>query len=418
MSYTATVELEFHPLANIFPLMEGQEFEALVEDIKAANGLHEKITLYEGCILDGRNRYRACKALGIDITTLEFDEYDGPDPLGFVISLNLARRHLSESQRAMIAAQCANMRQGARTDLAQICAMSQSDSAKRFNISRRSVQLAKQVVDRGIPELIENVERGDLPVSKAAEISKLSPEQQEEILANAQLITAERAKNNRAKRDEIAEAKIAALPEDVFPTVAADFPWPVDGPTLVARPDGGAVDYPTMKLDEIRGWALTNILKVAASDCNLFLWTTQRFLRFTIELLDVLDFRHSGTFVWEKVTEAGASVGIQNPGFPQNNCEFVVHGRSGSADFVDTKGLRYSFRGLRREHSRKPDEFYEMIRKATRGPRVDLFARDTREGWVAWGNESEKFDEANMKAKEKLEEIKEVIAFIDSMVVE
>jgi N6-adenosine-specific RNA methylase IME4 len=59
-----------------------------------------------------------------------------------------------------------------------------------------------------------------------------------------------------------------------------------------------------------------------------------------------------------------------------------------------------------------------MIRKATRGPRVDLFARDTREGWVAWGNESEKFDEANMKAKEKLEEIKEVIAFIDSMVVE
>src|SRR5262249_19529426 len=127
MSDTATAELEFHPLANIFPLMEGQEFEALIEDIRAA-GLHEKITLYEGCILDGRNRYRACKAVGIDITTLEFYEYDGPDPLGFVISLNLARRHLSESQRAMIAAQCANMRQGARTDLAQICAMSQSDS--------------------------------------------------------------------------------------------------------------------------------------------------------------------------------------------------------------------------------------------------------------------------------------------------
>jgi hypothetical protein len=109
VSNTATADLKFHPLANIFPLMEGQEFESLVEDIRAANGLHEKITLYEGCILDGRNRYRACKALGIDITALEFDEYDGSDPLGFVISLNLARRHLSESQRAMIAAQCANI---------------------------------------------------------------------------------------------------------------------------------------------------------------------------------------------------------------------------------------------------------------------------------------------------------------------
>ncbi len=58
-------QLEFHPLADLFPLMEGEEFDLLVADIKA-NGLREKIDLYQGKIVDGRNRYRALRRLGID----------------------------------------------------------------------------------------------------------------------------------------------------------------------------------------------------------------------------------------------------------------------------------------------------------------------------------------------------------------
>src|SRR5262245_58355928 len=92
--------MEFHPVANIFPLMEGTEFEALKADI-AANGLREPIWTFDGQIVDGRNRYRACQELGIEPATCE---WNGRGSLvKFVVSLNLHRRHLTSSQSAVVA---------------------------------------------------------------------------------------------------------------------------------------------------------------------------------------------------------------------------------------------------------------------------------------------------------------------------
>src|SRR4030042_6737746 len=105
--------MEFHPIANIFPLMSDNEIETLAEDIKK-NGLIEPIVTFEGKILDGRNRYLACESAK---HSPALKPYLGSDPVSFVISLNLNRRNLNESQRGIVAAKLANMSQGAGTDL-------------------------------------------------------------------------------------------------------------------------------------------------------------------------------------------------------------------------------------------------------------------------------------------------------------
>ena len=88
--------MEFHKLADLFPLLEGPEYDALVADIKL-NGQIYPIWTYEDKIIDGRNRWRACQDLGIDPY---FEDYTGNNPRRFVISQNILRRHLTEFQRA------------------------------------------------------------------------------------------------------------------------------------------------------------------------------------------------------------------------------------------------------------------------------------------------------------------------------
>lgn len=172
---------EFHPLANIFPLIEGQAFDDLVADVKK-NGVREPIWMYQHQILDGRNRYRAAKQAGRDV---EIRSYEGDDAVSFVISLNLHRRHLNESQRAAVAAKLANLpahRPAANPANLPTSPVSQAKAAEMLNVSERSVRAAAKVIHEGDESLVKAVERGDVAVSSAAKVAQLPKDEQREIV--------------------------------------------------------------------------------------------------------------------------------------------------------------------------------------------------------------------------------------------
>jgi hypothetical protein len=171
--------LKPHPLADLFPMMDDQEFERLLADIRA-NGYDRgrPIILFEGMILDGRNRHKALLVLDAAdecYAQRPFMQYeqrpDEASPLDWVISVNLNRRHLSEGQRAMVAAKIANLKPGRPSETAQVCAVSQSDAAERLNVSRRAVQMAKSVQEAS-PELAQEVSEGRMSLNRAVKESR------------------------------------------------------------------------------------------------------------------------------------------------------------------------------------------------------------------------------------------------------
>jgi N6-adenosine-specific RNA methylase IME4 len=378
--------LEFHPLADAFPLIEGADFDALVEDI-AAHGLREPITLYQGQILDGRNRYLACLEASVDP---HFGAYTGNDPVGYVVSLNLKRRHLDESQRAMVAARLATLKQGARTDLSPNGEMSQAQAASLLNVGKRSVERAAEVRDHGAQELQHAVERGEVSVSAAADVATLPEAEQVEIVARGEREILCKAAEIRARKAEIRHmermAKLvaisagnSALPQDrKYPVILADPPWQYKDGTDPTR--DVANHYPTMALEEIRALPVSEL---ATDDAVLFLWIPSPKLAEAMEVIAAWGFKYQTSIVWVK-----DKLGMGH--YVRNQHELLLIASHGNMPHPLPKDRPPSIVSApRREHSRKPDEAYELMERMYPDlPKIELFARQRRERWDAWGNQA------------------------------
>lgn len=265
--------MKFHALAELFPLLEGREFDELVADIRA-NGLREPIWMYQGQVLDGRNRCRACERLG---QTPDTREYNGDDPLRFVLSLNLHRRHLTEGQKAVLALDLlphfeaeAKKRQAhgqtapGKTLPERIPEPSvwtgeaREQAADAVGVNPRYVSDAKRISEQA-PELVPKMRAGEITVPQAMRELK--------------------ERERETKRDQN-RAAIVAAPEPtkitgVYSTIVIDPPWDWGDEGDQDQLGRARPTYGTMTLDQLLGLPVG---EYAADDSHLYLWITNRSL--------------------------------------------------------------------------------------------------------------------------------------------
>jgi N6-adenosine-specific RNA methylase IME4 len=258
-----------------------------------------------------------------------------------------------------------------------------------LNVGERSVARAREVQDRGATELVKAVESGRVSVSAAADVATLPPERQTEIVARgereilraAQQIRERKSEQRRAERI----ARIAAtvdsgpLPQSrKYPLILADPPWRYEFSMTSAR----AIEnhYETMPLEEI---CALPVSEIAAPTAVLFLWVPPAILEQAFSVIRAWSFSYRSGAVWDKqVIGAGHYFRQQH--------EHLLLATRGDMPTPSAHARSASiFAAPRREHSRKPDEAYELIEcMYPELPKIELFARKARDGWACWGNQA------------------------------
>lgn len=399
-------DLPDHPLASLMPPMGEKEYADFRDNI-AQQGYdpEQPVVTYQGTLLDGRHRRRACQELGIDCPA---KEYTGDDPLGFVLGRNLHRRHLDESQRALVAAKIANLRQGSNQHEARGPAnlpdqpVTQQRAAELLNVSERLVRDAKRVIEQA-PEEVAAIERGERSVSAAVkelagrraaagseETEETAPPDEpavvvargeREILAEAKQIRQRRQEERRADRlARLGELAAAPFPDGAtrYPVLLADPPWRYQHSESESRAVEGK--YPTMALEEICALPVADLATPAAV---LFLWATAPKLEEAMQVIRAWGFTYRTNAVWDK-----EKLGMGYWWRQQH--ELLLTATRGDMPAPPPGGRCPSvLRAPRGKHSAKPKVARERIEAMYPGmPKIELFARGRpREGWTVWGNE-------------------------------
>jgi len=377
--------LAFHPACEIFPVMEGPAFDELVEDIRT-HGQREKILIDKsGAILDGRNRYRACQKLGIKPAITVWVPRKGDSVLALVVSLNIKRRHLTPSLKAVLAHKLVPMfakeakqrqRQHGRTAPGR---KSVSQKVEQVNAGKAAEQAAKATganrqyvsdvatLKKDSPDLYESVAKGERNVKQAKQ---------------------ERNNRKRAVRRAANEARIrASAPAETltgliesgarFASIVIDPPWSPDDSGIHSVFGRSEPDYATQTLEEIRA---VPVPELADSDCHLYLWATHRTLRAAFDLLDAWGFRYVTALAWVK-----PHFGMGN--YFRGQHEHVLFAVRGSQPLKRKDAGTVFHAPAGAEHSAKPEEFFALVESCSHAPYLELFGRKAREHWVVWGQD-------------------------------
>lgn len=351
---------------NFFPEMLVEDYVRLKDDIdKNGYDVNYPIWFYEGQILDGWNREKACKELHIEPVYAEFTG-STMDAIEFVMRSN-KRRNLTSSQWATIAVEAdeiievlkkeAKERQIRKPEsVSQLIDeqnINRTDTkvAELFNTNRTYFNEAQRLKDEK-PELFEAVKRGDKTITEVKREERIK----------------ERKELN----------KNIVLPKGKYSVIYADPAWPVG--SIVMDKWESPIDekYPTMSIDDIKNLPINEL---SADDCSLFIWTTHTFLPDCLNIIKEWGFKYFCLITWNKGS------GWTQFGFHKMT-EFLLYAYKGKMNIDQYgKAIPTLISENKTTHSKKPDSIRELIKSKTPEGRLELFARDKYEGWEAWGNE-------------------------------
>ena len=429
-----------HKVASIFPEMSAEEFLALVEDIRQ-NGLRNPIVRFEGAVLDGRHRLKACAEAGVEPGFVDFAG-TAAEAIRFVWSENFGRRHLTSSQKAV----CEVERRHLETEYGVAVDVMEADAKERQRAQaargqeggRGKKKTPSQIIDEGficpvcsqsfdavvwhcpvcahhwsetetlcgnchegtqpktLGEQIPQGKRADKTATKRAkaagtntkyiqEAEKLRAEDPKAFGAvkagKATIPEVRKRKKQEAKRQLAEEIKAEPIPhvEGPFRVIAIDPPWKYDN-RVEDITHRGRNQYPDMDAAAIEALP---VARLAHDDCVLWLWTTNAFMHDAFHCLDAWGFTPKTILTWSKIT-MGLGDYLRNI---TEHCILAVRGKP----ILTLTNQTTLITEKRREHSRKPELFFDLVDSLCPGSKLEMFSREQRAGWQAWGAETDAF---------------------------
>src|SRR5579862_2188558 len=182
---------------------------------------------------------------------------------------------------------------------------------------------------------------------------------------------------------------LESLGQQRFRTVLADPPWQFQNRTGKMAPEHKRLNrYATMELHEITSLPVSQLVEEPA---NLYLWVPNALLLEGLKVMEAWGFKYKTNIVWHKIRKDGGSDGRGVGFYFRNVTELILFGTRGKNARTLAPGRRQvNYLATRkREHSRKPDEQYDIIEACSPGPQIELFARGGRTNWTTWGNQAD-----------------------------
>jgi N6-adenosine-specific RNA methylase IME4/ParB-like chromosome segregation protein Spo0J len=344
------------------------DLRALAQSIEEVGLLHPVVVTPEGRLIAGQRRLEACRLLGwseVPVTVIDLYQAASGEAHENLVRKDLLPSEIVALKRAIepLERRDARERQGSRADLCHPATVAECQRpsggdardkiARYLGVGRTTIERAEAVVEAAEDEPEEYghlVEQMDRSGKVAGAYRRL------EVLRQAKEL----------------EAKPPALPTGPFQVIVADPPWRYDS--------GTSLPYPTMDIEEIKAMP---VVEIADENAILWLWTTNAHLRAAFDVVDAWGFEYRTLLTWVK-DRMGTGEWLRGQ---TEHCMLAVRGKPVFLHGNHTTVLE----AVRREHSRKPEEFYALVEATCPGIKAELFSRQQRTSWCAYGNETGRF---------------------------